>query len=147
MCALSHAHFPAFSLSNTREGLAPHISLEECAKGFLHIPQSFGASSRKGEGRAVGGWLHGNEGKILFPSTLLIFSALVFLVLENFKFFFKTFFVLFLGLALGNFLGVFFGTMLEIVAFCSGQTRGQSRGFWFLSRILALIASFPAWIL
>ena len=25
MCALSHAHFPAFPLSNTREGLAPHI--------------------------------------------------------------------------------------------------------------------------
>ena len=51
--------------------------------------------------------------------------------------------MLFLGLALGNFLGVFFGTMLEIVAFCSGQTRG----FWFLSRILALLASFPAWFL
>ena len=71
MCALAHAHFPAFSLSNTREGLAPHIALKEWAKHFLHIPLTFGASFRKGEGRAVGGWLHGNEGKILFPSTLL----------------------------------------------------------------------------
>ena len=63
--------FLRFRSSYTREGLAPHIALEEWAKHFLHIPLTFGASFRKGEGRAVGGWLHGNEGKILFPSTLL----------------------------------------------------------------------------
>ena len=131
-----------FAFQHARRACTAH-RFERVCKAFPTYSAIIWGEFPKGAGRAVGGWLHGNEGKILFPSTLLIFSALVFWVLENFKFFFKTFFVLFFGLALGNFLGVFFGTMLEIVAFCSGQTRG----FWFLSRILALLASFPAWFL
>ena len=112
--------FLRFRSSYTREGLAPHIALEEWAKHFLHIPLTFGASFRKGEGRAVGGWLHGNEGKILFPSTLL-FRFSVRWVFESWKI---SYFSLRLGFSTGFsvIFGAFsvFSCLVFIGYFCGG---------------------------
>jgi hypothetical protein len=72
--------FLRFRSSYTREGLAPHIALKEYAKHFLHIPLTFGASFRKGEGRAVGGVVTRKRGENSFSLDPfdLIFSALGF---------------------------------------------------------------------
>jgi hypothetical protein len=80
MCALSHAHFPLLPLSNTREGLAPRIleKVKKWAKYFipslfhffipsLHIPQSFGTSSKRGDAGRSGGGYTETRGKFFFP--------------------------------------------------------------------------------
>ena len=64
--------FLRFRSSYTREGLAPHIDLEEWAKRFLHIPLKFGASSQRGDAGRSGGVDTETRGKFFFPRPFCI---------------------------------------------------------------------------